>query len=117
MIAFVLALVRLVMQIPLSILPARIAADVQAQLRTKLFYAFTCASWELQSRDREGQLQDTMTSQTMQATGGALRATSLITSALNFFTLRRHRIRAQRRRRPPRSSSSACAARSSRCGR
>ncbi len=86
-VAFALALVRLVMQIPISILPARIAAEVQASLRTKLFYAFTTASWEVQSRDREGQLQDTMTSQTMQATGGAMGATSLLTSALNFLTL------------------------------
>jgi ATP-binding cassette subfamily B protein len=86
-IAFGLSLLRLVMQIPISILPARIAADVQANLRTKLFYAFTDASWEVQSRDREGQLQDTMTSQTMQATGGAMGATSLLTSGLNFLTL------------------------------
>jgi ATP-binding cassette, subfamily B, bacterial len=86
-IAFALSVIRLVMQIPISILPARIAADVQANLRTKLFYAFTDASWEVQSRDREGQLQDTMTSQTMQATGGAMGATSLLTSGLNFLTL------------------------------
>jgi ATP-binding cassette subfamily B protein len=86
-IAFVLSLVRLVMQIPISILPARIASEVQASLRTKLFTAFTSASWEVQSRDREGQLQDTMTSQTMQATGGAMGATSLIANGLNFFTL------------------------------
>jgi ATP-binding cassette subfamily B protein len=86
-IAFALSMLRLVMQIPISILPARIAADVQATLRSKLFYAFTEASWEVQSRDREGQLQDTMTSQTMQATGGAMGATSLLTSGLNFLTL------------------------------
>jgi ABC-type multidrug transport system fused ATPase/permease subunit len=86
-IAFVLAFVRLIMQIPISILPARIASEVQASLRTKLFRAFTSASWEVQSRDREGQLQDTMTSQTMQATGGAMGATSLIANGLNFFTL------------------------------
>jgi ATP-binding cassette subfamily B protein len=86
-IALGLAVVRLIMQIPISILPARIAADVQAGLRTKLFHAFTGASWEVQSRDREGQLQDTMTSQTMQATGGALGATSLISNALNFLAL------------------------------
>ena len=85
--AFALALVRLVLQIPISILPARIAADVQARLRTSLFHAFTAASWEVQSRDREGQLQDTMTTQTMQATGGALGATSLIVNSLTFVAL------------------------------
>jgi ATP-binding cassette, subfamily B, bacterial len=82
-----LALIRLIMQIPISVLPARIASEVQAGLRVKLFHAFTDASWEVQSRDREGQLQDTMTSQTMQATGGALGATSLIANGLNFLTL------------------------------
>lgn len=86
-VAFALALVRLVMQIPISILPARIAADVQSTMRTNLFRAFTSASWEIQSRDREGLLQDTMTSQTLQATGGALAATNLIVNALNFLAL------------------------------
>jgi ABC-type multidrug transport system fused ATPase/permease subunit len=85
--ALALAVLRLLLQIPISILPARIAADVQARLRTRLFRAFTSASWEVQSRDREGQLQDTMTSQTMQATGGAVGATSLIANSLNFLAL------------------------------
>ncbi len=86
-IAFGLGVVRLLMQIPLSVLPARIASDVQARMRTDLFHAFTGASWEAQSRDREGQLQDTMTSQTMQATGGAVGATNLIVNSLNFLAL------------------------------
>jgi ABC-type multidrug transport system fused ATPase/permease subunit len=87
LIALGLSIIRLLMQIPISILPARIASEVQATLRTKLFQAFTSASWEVQSRDREGQLQDTITSQTMQATGGALGATSLVANSLNFLSL------------------------------
>jgi ABC-type multidrug transport system fused ATPase/permease subunit len=86
-IAMGLALIRGLMQIPISVLPSRIASDVQADLRTKLFYAYTGASWEIQSLDREGQLQDTMTSQTMQATGGAVGATGLISNSLQFFAL------------------------------
>jgi ABC-type multidrug transport system fused ATPase/permease subunit len=86
-IALGLALIRLAMQIPISILPSRIASEVQASLRTKLFHAYTGASWEVQSLDREGQLQDTMTSQTMQATGGAVGATGLISNSLQFFAL------------------------------
>jgi ABC-type multidrug transport system fused ATPase/permease subunit len=86
-IAFSAATVRLVLQFPLSILPARIAADVQAGLRAKLFHAFTRASWDVQSRDREGQLQDTMTSQVMQATGGVMNMTGLITSLFTFLVL------------------------------
>ena len=69
-IALGLALFRLVLQWPISVLPAKIAADVQLRLRTRIFRAFSNASWDVQSRDREGQLQEIMTNQTSQATGG-----------------------------------------------
>jgi ATP-binding cassette subfamily B protein len=82
-----LTLLRLFLQWPLSVLPARIAADVQQSLRTRIFRAFTSASWDVQSRDREGQLQEIMTSQTSQATGGALQATGLVSSSLTFLIL------------------------------
>ena len=64
LIGFGLAILRLALQMPLSILPARIAADVQFGCAAKIFSAFTRASWDAQSRDREGLLQETMTSQT-----------------------------------------------------
>ena len=86
-IGFALAIFRLLMQFPLSLLPAQIAGDVQASSRKRLFHAFTMASWDVQSSDREGQLQETMTGQVMQATSGALQATSLITSSLSFLML------------------------------
>jgi ATP-binding cassette subfamily B protein len=86
-IAFGLAFVRLLLQAPLSILPARIAADVQAGLRERLFDSYTRASWDVQSRDREGQLQETMTGQVMQATGAALQSTALINSMFTFVVL------------------------------
>jgi ABC-type multidrug transport system fused ATPase/permease subunit len=85
--AFGLALFRLLLQVPLSILPARIAGDVQASLRKRLFHSFTAASWGVQSSDREGQLQETMSGQVMQATAGALQATTLITTSLTFIVL------------------------------
>ena len=87
LIASCLVVMRLILQVPLSFLPARIAADVQARLRKDLFDAFTRASWDVQSRDREGHLQETMTSQVIQATGGALQATSLITALFTFLVL------------------------------
>jgi ABC-type multidrug transport system fused ATPase/permease subunit len=87
LIAFGLTLLRLVLQFPLSILPARIAANVQGNLRTALFDSFTRASWSVQSRDREGQLQETTTSQVMSATAGALQATGLITASFTFLVL------------------------------
>jgi ATP-binding cassette subfamily B protein len=81
------SLARLALQVPISVLPARIAAEVQSSLRTKLFHAFTRASWEVQSRDREGHLQETMTSQVIQATGGVLQATTLMTALFTFVVL------------------------------
>lgn len=87
LLAFVATLLRAALQIPISVLPARIAADVQASMRRKLFEAFTRSSWTMQSRDREGHLQDLMTTQTMQATNGAIQTTILITSLFTFLVL------------------------------
>jgi ABC-type multidrug transport system fused ATPase/permease subunit len=85
--ALILAVIRLTLQVPISFLPARIAADVQARLRNDLFDAFTRASWAVQSRDAEGHLQEMMTSQVMQASEGALMATNLVTASFTFFVL------------------------------
>ena len=41
----------------------------------------------MQSRDREGHLQETMTSQVIQATAGAVQATTLLTSLITFVVL------------------------------
>ena len=87
LIAFGLTAVRVALQIPLAMLPARIASSVQASLRTELFDAFSRASWAVQSREREGYLQETMTSQVMQATGGALQATTLVIAFFSFLVL------------------------------
>jgi ABC-type multidrug transport system fused ATPase/permease subunit len=86
-IAFALTIFRTIMQAPLSMLPARITSDVQASLRKQLFGAFTRASWSTQSSVREGHLQETLTSQVMQATNGAQQATSLVVSAFSFIVL------------------------------
>lgn len=82
-----LAVVRLLLQWPLSVLPSRIAADVQAGLRNRLFRSFTDASWDSQSRDREGRLQEIMTSQASQASTGAQQATSLVIASCTFVIL------------------------------
>jgi ATP-binding cassette, subfamily B, bacterial len=86
-VAFALTIVRISLQIPLAKLPARIAVEVQARLRRELFHAYSRASWAVQSRDREGQLQETITGQVNTATGGALQATTLITSSFTFLVL------------------------------
>jgi ATP-binding cassette subfamily B protein len=87
LIALGAVLLRIALQFPLAILPAQIFSSVQASLRMRLFSAFTAASWSVQSREREGQLQEMMTSQVGQATAGAMQATTLITGTLNFIVL------------------------------
>ena len=86
-VALGLAVARLALQAPISILPARIAANVQSQLRRGLFDAFTRASWEKQSRDREGHLQELMSNQVAQASLGASAATSLVTAVVTLVVL------------------------------
>ncbi len=86
-IGLVITIARLALQWPLATLPARIAANVGAGLRTRLFGAFSHASWDVQSRDREGQLQEIMTNQTGQATGGALQATALVIAGITFVIM------------------------------
>jgi ABC-type multidrug transport system fused ATPase/permease subunit len=85
--AFVLTLIRIALQVPLALLPAWIASGVQARLRRELFGAFTNASWAVQSADREGHLQDTMTSQVLQATTGAAQTTQLVITFFTFLVL------------------------------
>jgi ABC-type multidrug transport system fused ATPase/permease subunit len=87
LLALALTTFRLALQVPISILPARIGAEVQARLRRDLLHAFTRASWSVQSSDREGHLQDTLTSQVIQATAGAVQATTLLTSLITFVVL------------------------------
>ena len=85
--AALFALIRLCMQFPIAYLTARIGADVQAQLRKEIADAFTATSWAQQASDREGYLQDTMTSQVLQGTQGALQATTILSASINFTIL------------------------------
>jgi ATP-binding cassette, subfamily B, bacterial len=87
LVGFGLCALRLFFQIPLAMLSARITSDVQARLRTELFEAFNRSSWSVQSRDREGQLQEVMTGQVLQAVSGASGTISLITSTIQFVVL------------------------------
>ncbi|MGH2864900.1 MAG: hypothetical protein ACRDJX_06580, partial [Solirubrobacteraceae bacterium] len=79
--------VRLLLQVPLSILPTRIITRVQAGMRMRMFNAYTRTSWDVQARDREGQLQETMTGQVGQATVAVQSATGLVASALILIVL------------------------------
>jgi ATP-binding cassette, subfamily B, bacterial len=85
--AFALGVLRLVLQAPVSLLPARIGAKVQARLCENLLGAFTRASWAQQSRDREGHLQEMMTNQVAQATSAAMQMTALIVALITFVIM------------------------------
>jgi ABC-type multidrug transport system fused ATPase/permease subunit len=85
--AFGLALVRIALQVIVSSLPARIASEVQGNLRRRIFGSFTEASWAMQSRDREGHLQELMTSQVMQVSLGAVQAATMVGAFFMFGVL------------------------------
>ena len=82
-----LALFRLALALVISFVPARISDNTQARLRSELFAAFTCASWDLQSRDREGHLQELLTNHVYQATQSYTTAAALIVASLTLLVL------------------------------
>jgi ATP-binding cassette, subfamily B, bacterial len=82
-----LAFARLFLQIPLAIMSSRITTDVLASTRERMFGAYSRASWSVQSRDREGQLQETLTGQAVQAAGAAAQTLQVITSSFQFTVL------------------------------
>lgn len=86
-IAGALTVVRVALLAWSSLLQARLAADVQMNLRGELFGSFTHAPWDLQSQEREGQLQEMLTSQILQATAGTLQFASLVSSLITFAVL------------------------------
>ena len=81
------ALLRLALVWVVSYPPARIGADMQTRLRGELFAAFTAASWDTQSRDHEGHLQEIATSQASQATQGTVQATALLSGLVTLLVL------------------------------
>jgi ABC-type multidrug transport system fused ATPase/permease subunit len=85
--AAALAAARIGLQAVGAYLQAKLASDAQANLRNNLFAAFTRTSWGIQANDREGHLQEVLTSQAMQSTGGALQLASLLSSLITFVVL------------------------------
>lgn len=66
---------------------AAISAKVMLNARNELFSAFADASWDVQSADEEGHLQDLTTTQMVYASGYALIFAGVLTSGVNFLTL------------------------------
>ena len=87
LVALALAAVRLFLQLLVAWLPARITAEVQADLRVELFDAFTRASWATQADESEGRLQELMTDQVTHASQAVLYFANSLTAAAMFLAL------------------------------
>ena len=75
------------MQLVNAYLPARMSADAQDTLRKELFSLYLHSTWDLQSRDKEGQLQDLMTNQIARAALAVLSVASGLSYGFNFLAL------------------------------
>jgi ATP-binding cassette, subfamily B, bacterial len=86
-VAAALACARIVLLQGNARLQAQLGADVQMDLRKELFGAFTEASWGLQSREREGHLQEMLTGQVLQSSAGTLQFAALVSGLITFIVL------------------------------
>jgi ATP-binding cassette, subfamily B, bacterial len=85
--AILLAVGRVGLQGVVSVVPARIVADLQARMRQELFAGFTRSSWAEQARDREGLLQELLTNQMAQASNAAVQATQVVVGLAAIIVL------------------------------
>jgi len=86
-VAGVLAVVRMVLQVVVAWLPARTSADVQAQLQAEIFGAFSDAAWPTQAAEREGHLQELMTSQILHAAEAVVYLSTGLSAGVMFAAL------------------------------
>ncbi len=87
LIALIFAVLRLFIQAPISYLPARVCADVQARLRLRLFSAFRTAPWAIKAGDAEGSFQELATDQVYQATQGVQAATAALSISVMLVVM------------------------------
>jgi ATP-binding cassette subfamily B protein len=86
-IAAATVLVRLGLHACAAYLAARMSSDVLTSLRKEAFGAFVSSSWSLQSQEREGQLQDIMTTHVNKAATAVLFAANAVVAGFNFLIL------------------------------
>lgn len=86
-VAGALVLARLLLHLVAGYLPARIAADMQARLRSRIFRAYRRAGWHLQSKEKEGHLQQVLSGEVGRATQSVLTLTAGLAAVTNFVTL------------------------------
>lgn len=87
LVALGLAGVRLLLQVLVAWLPARMSADVATRLRRELFDSYARASWAVQSDERDGQLQELMTGQIGSATQGVINCSNAVSAGVMFIVL------------------------------
>ena len=85
--SIVLALVRLGLNILVAYLPARMSTDTQARLRSEAVESFLNANWELQSKERDGYLQDLVIGQIHRASFAVLTLSDGLSAGFNFLAL------------------------------
>jgi len=87
MLVVALAIVRLLTQIFIAWLPARISTDMQMTMRADLFDAFTRASWSMQANEPDGSVQELMSGQVEHAAYFPLIFASAFSAAAMFLVL------------------------------
>lgn len=86
-IAVALAVVRGGLQVWLAYLPASMSSQAMADLRRKLFDAFTGSAWAVKSAQRDGEFQTLMTHHISNTAQAIISLAGGITAAFMFFTL------------------------------
>lgn len=79
--------VRLALQVVSAYMPARVSTRVLARLRDDLFAHFVRASWETQSKERDGDLLQVLTGHVGRAAQATLAVANGLAAALNFAAL------------------------------
>jgi len=70
-----------------AVLTARMSVVALTAARRRTFDAFMAATWDLQSRERQGKLQELLTTHVKRIAGGAVALANGIAAALSFLTL------------------------------
>lgn len=70
-----------------AVLTARMSVVALTAARLRTFDAFMAATWDLQSRERQGKLQELLTTHVKRIAGGAVALANGIAAALSFLTL------------------------------
>jgi ATP-binding cassette subfamily B protein len=82
-----MAIVRGLLQIWLSYMPAQASANAMVDLRRALFNRFLATSWEVQAAERDGHLQTLMGPHIMNASQAITAVAQGLTAGFMFFTL------------------------------